>query len=328
MIASTHSPDLTTSTDNHTITMKVKRCVPVETVKKTIIETLNRNPHAANYNKGFKMSVVSVKGVPTGRYYFFFYQPEIYHMILGRNVDGTARVEKYSDPDWSPPLILESNEPKSWADIMDEEDEMVAPILERQLPSLIPLPKIKLTPEQQEQQKLYDAEDRKRKAERRRENGEEVTEDDLIEEDPEPELASFKIEPAQAHTARDGNCHNVLRSSNLPAFMDEKYLYNEFKVFSSSKNKYFQRYGKGKDQVKEVPYPAITIVSTAPNNKYKDRNSYNNQGKKERIAYITFDSATTDASFAFHLMRNQQYIGPKGEKCIVQFTYAKDRGCK
>ena len=83
---------------------------------------------------------------------------EIYHMLLGRNPDGTRRVQVIEDPDWKCPIIPihealeEIDHIKSWADYCDEEDKITERykpgVIELELPPLITLPDFIYTKEQ------------------------------------------------------------------------------------------------------------------------------------------------------------------------------------
>ena len=70
-----------------------------------------------------------------GRYYGFGYlwlsNPEIYNILLGRNPDGTERIEYTTDPNWKEPekpldeaLAEVQYKSSSWADWADEDDEI------------------------------------------------------------------------------------------------------------------------------------------------------------------------------------------------------------
>ena len=64
--------------------------------------------------------------VSTGISFVFFTNPEVYHILLGRNPDGTDRVETKLQPGWEPPVEEEEicfDPSQGWGDMMAELDE-------------------------------------------------------------------------------------------------------------------------------------------------------------------------------------------------------------
>lgn len=294
---------LTVSSDEHTLTIKIHPVVTQdqlhEAFQSAFKDAASLSPE---YQTRFIINMVKKKGIRTGRGFVWIFNPKVYHMILGRNPDGSARINRYEDPDWMPPE--EKPEPdynplapsKSWADMMEEEEEMECPIIEEQLPPLIRVPAIRLTLEQQ-----ADHEDH-------------------------PSTVTVHLEAALAHDIESGLSHNVLRSSALLPHMTEKSIKEEFQHFATSKNMHTikankdNRSGRGgknnttKGDVVYESYPYVKIVEL-PTTRGKDR-----------IAYVTFDPMTSNASFAFHMMRHHEYKHRKtGETFVVNYTYAKSR---
>ncbi len=280
---------LIVSSDEHTLTVKVHPLVTQEQLSAALQTAFSAAAAmGAEYQTRFLINMVKKKGVRTGRGFVRVFNPKVYHMVLGRNPDGTPRIRKYEDPNWVAPQeeVIFSSQPsgKSWADLMDEEEAKQCPIIEEQLPPLITLPPIKLTPEQQAQHE------------------EKATH------------INIHVEAALAHDVEPGLSHNVLRSSSLLPHMDEKFIKNEFQPFSTSKNTLSVRTGKGKNDIVHETYPHVKIVNhTTPRG-------------TERVAYVTFDSSTRDASFAFHMMRHREYTNSKTKATfVINYTYAKSR---
>jgi hypothetical protein len=277
---------LNITSDEHTITIKVPAVVTIEQVY-TVFNTIKEEAKKMGLDGTFLVNMVKKGNAYTGRGFVWFASPQVYYLVLGRNADGTHRIRRYQDPNWVAPEsdpFASFGTGKSWADLMDEEEAQEAPWLEEKLPSLIPIPTIRLTSEQTE-----------------------ALED-------KPEVVTPYIEAALAHDVETGLCHNVLRSSSLPAWMTESFLKNEFKRFSHSKSTMPVRMGKSKNDIKHEEYPLVKIVS------------HDSPRGSERIAYITFDSATRDASFAFHMMRHREYREKKEKKTyIVNYFYARSR---
>lgn len=79
--------------------------------------------------------------VPKGISYVFFTNPEVYHMLIGRNPDGSNRFKMIPDPNWIKPLpkapkTAQSVDPtekwniiSSWADECEEIEEPTAPLI-------------------------------------------------------------------------------------------------------------------------------------------------------------------------------------------------------
>lgn len=93
------------------------------------------------------------KREPRGVCYIFFTNSQVYHMLLGRNPDGSERVKFIPDPTWVAPVKEEKKDPVGdkpysswddfgktlegrWADIMDDV-EITAPMIRVQEPPLL-----------------------------------------------------------------------------------------------------------------------------------------------------------------------------------------------
>ena len=278
---------LIVSSDEHTLTVKVHPVVTQEQLCAALQAAFTSAATlGSEYQTRYLINMVKKKGVRTGRGFVWISNAKVYHMILGRNPDGTRRINRYEDPNWVEPEFnpFAPSSSTSWADMLDEEEAMKAPIIEEHLPPLIAIPSIKLTPEQQSHHE------------------EKATQ------------VSVHAEAALAHAVEVGLSHNVLRSSAVPAEMDEKFIKAEFQCFSTSKTTFPIRVGKAKSDVIHETFPYVKIVN------------HRTPRGEERVAYITFDSATRDASFAFHMMRHREYTNKKtGRVYIINYTYAKSR---
>lgn len=90
---------------------------------------------------------VAYDGKPRQCAYIYLSNPEFYHVILGKNPDGSERIEYYDDPEW----ICPEREEKSfnnWADELEEEDKYICPQLTRVLPPLLEVPNVQLNASQ------------------------------------------------------------------------------------------------------------------------------------------------------------------------------------
>ncbi len=280
---------LTKTFDEHTICIKVPAVVTSEQVKTAIAKAFTQALELdKDYKTTFHINMVKKKGVQTGRGFVWIQNPKVYHMILGRNPDGSERVTQVNDPNWQQPTEKKVVTSTRWADMDDDEEE--APLIDLKQEPLITVPKIMMSDEQFK---------------------EHLKQEGLV--DPKQEI-TIHIDAAQAHDVEIGFCHNVLHSSALHPGMDEKFIFDQFKDFSTSTKTYPIRIGHGREGVKYVPYPYVKIVEI---NKPRGR---------ERVAYVTFDSSTRDASFAFHMRRCCEYkrvVNDKPEVFTVNYTYAK-----
>ena len=298
------------TTDEHTLACKALAVTREDLIKAFEASFTQACNISQDYKTTFHINMVKKKGVPTGRFFIWVQNPKVYKMLLGLNPDGSKREKIYADPNWKPGMKAEKapeipGQRRRWTDIMDDDEEEEAPIIKEKLTNLITVPTITLTASQKvEYVKIVNQlkQDPETDLSKLPEHPEEVTE------------ITVRIEPALAHNVENGFCHNVLRSSALHSTMNEEFIFNEFKMFNSSNKTYPLRFAKGKDGLKQIPFPYVKIVEL------------NGSRGKERIAYITFDSSTRDASFAFHMKRCCEYKNKDtNEVYIVNYTYARSR---
>ena len=103
--------------------------------------------------------LVNKDGEYFGYGYIWISSSEIYWMLLGRNPDGTERIEEFPDPDWKPPeREKETVETKNWFDIVEQEDSFVQPTVQKKLPPLVTLSGYPYNKEQIEHLKELDGE--------------------------------------------------------------------------------------------------------------------------------------------------------------------------
>lgn len=243
--------------------------------------------------------IIGRNGVYYGFGYLWVTNPEVYHMLLGRNPDGTERVECYDDPNWIKPTnTLEdalseiTYKSGSWADMTDTEEEIIqtytCPKIKVQLPPLMELPG-------------YDYDDEQlthfqRLAEKFK--NEEVTDPSVLCCDGTtrngvltiPKKGYFQIAPACVKDPDEKHCRNVLCSRNIPTWIVENDLKNAFKFYASDNKTVIERKIK-KKTIKDT-YPFVTI-------------------NDKRVAFVTFDPNTADAQFA--LLMTRKLVLVKGE---------------
>jgi len=102
-------------------------------------------------SRDYKVNIVTTReGQPVGYAYLWMKSSEAYHLLLGRNPDGTARYREEPAPNWQPPIPIDKpiTSSGSWADEMDAEDDQHPPIIRVPLPTLAPIPDYTYAPEQ------------------------------------------------------------------------------------------------------------------------------------------------------------------------------------
>lgn len=250
----------------------------------------------------FKVNIiVDRSGKNYGYGYVWFTNTEVYYMLIGKNPDGSERVEWREDLNWVPPVEprpirsleeeLAKNKGKSWCDIIEEEEEEEAkytrPVKKVILPPLMVLPDYQLDDNQKE---IY----RIQQEALARQNG--TWKEDLKIE--VPDYLKFEVGPARVGEVDDKFVHNILCGRNIPIWISEKDLKDVFSPYASDTKTKVKRKVNG-ETVMDT-YPFVTI-----NNK--------------RIAFITYDPKTRDAQFA--LMMTRKFDFTKGDKtCMLIFN--------
>jgi len=235
-----------------------------------------------------------------GKYFGFGYirvsDEKIYWMLLGRNPDGTERVEEYPDPDWVAPPNLnegltekeieERNKTKTWAQLAEEEEAFIQPKIKKILPPLVTIPGYEYEKEQIEH---------------------------LRELDPNAEIPKtgyFEISRAYASDPAVGVMKNRICARKVPNWIPPE----AFKMIFSS---YVSEESKGKKATIRVGNKDIT--DTYPIVNFVD-------SKKGRIVFITFDPKTNDAIFCLLMTKKTRIINPSNpqEKTTLIFTHSFD----
>ena len=104
----------------------------IECLEQSLIQV--SNSLKLNVSCKFKSNLIcDNNGNHYGYGFLWVTNPQVYYMLIGKNPDGSSRLEYYDDPSWTPSI---SSDSKSWADISDNEP----PKLSRNLPPLMTLP--------------------------------------------------------------------------------------------------------------------------------------------------------------------------------------------
>ena len=244
-------------------------------------------------NCRFKINLLVTKeGEYFGYGYIWVSSTEIYWMLLGRNPDGTERVEEYPDPDWKPPIKDKSKiniTDKTWSDIAEEEDSYVQPMIKKVLPPLITIPGYNYDDEQYEHLSSQ--------------TDEEV-----------PKIGHFEISRAYAIDAPSGTMKHRLCARNVPDWIPNEAFKSIFSFYPSGRksDKKDRKDNKDKKNRKnKKEYPLVNFANT----------------KKGKIVFITFDPSTKDALFTLLMTRKLPIVNPNNnkQKCTLIFMHAFDK---
>ena len=263
-------------------------------------------------DRRFKVNYITNKeGEPLGVAFAFLTDSTLYHMILGRNPDGTERYIEQDDPSWKPPskddLVNESgwsmtskyDKGMSWADVTEEDEKMerkfVCPKIRTLLPPLITIPPVRLTDVQMEEKRQ-----------------------DIIEEnegklgfDPSkvhvPREEYLSIDEALSKPKESKFLPNVLKATNVADWVTARHIKIIFTPYVTDAVTPDERVVHGVT-VRE-PYPHVNISE-------KD-------GK--RCVFVVFDPQTTNAYFALHMQMKttvRDKIDNVPRLCVLIFHHA------
>jgi len=273
-----------------------------ECLKKAILDAEKVLGYKTNCK--FKVNLIVDKD---GKYFGFGYirvsDPKIYWMLLGRNPDGSERVEEHLDPNWKPPVntndglsfeqILEKNKNKSWFEIAQEEDSYIQPKIKINLSPLITIPGFE-----------YDDEQIAHLKELAIEKGEPNA---VI-----PKYGYFELSRAYASFPDSNFLKNRLCARNVPEWIPEEAFKTIFSSYVSEE--YKGKTGKIRIGNKEISdtYPIINFVDA--------------KNKGGRIVFVTFPPETNDAIFALLMTKKTRVVNPKNpnQKTTLIFMHAFD----
>jgi hypothetical protein len=184
-----------------------------------IEKILNRTIHFS-----YKINIIRVRDKDKltlksiGYGYIWISDPEIYWILAGHNPDGSERFDEYPDPNWT--SDKGSNEvgtdDEIWADIIENEIALHAPILRVQKPPLVTFPGYKLTEEQMIEMK-----------ERADEFG--------IDPSNIEEMGHFNIRRSTCDPVPLGKIGNILYSKNVPQWIPNDVFKNIFSRYVTDK---------------------------------------------------------------------------------------------
>lgn len=284
--------------DTHTLYAHSK-----ELDKQQIIEAISKSlyDYKQKYNKNiqcmYNVNVLLDKDKnKIGVAFIFLTNPEVYHMLLGRNPDGTE-MEKIKNTKTDNNKQSESRTRSnvdlddasnssitaiSWADLCDSSDESEevsndeSEEIEIYPEPLMKLGLVKLTTEQKN--KMCDSQSN----------------------------FEIKIEPAGIRKLGDDLIHNELMSLKIPDWVSASRLKKEIKYYASDYTTIHTKRINGKNI--DFTYPMIHVICNK---------------NKTKTARVTFDPLTNDAQFALHMIKKLQLVKDQNQCCELIFKHPR-----
>lgn len=296
--------------DNHTLRV-ICDCATQEQIIIAMKQAMTKYQQASGIklDPRFRVNLVTNKDDKSfGFAYVYVQDSRVYHMLLGKNPDGSERVEYVDDETWRPPedgeltnqtgwsftdeddFSMDYSQPIKWGNddshhdwgvVVDEYDsfiqakqtqdkKFICPQIPRELPPLMTLPTFNLTKEQMES---------------RRDNI--ITKNEGKEDfDPElvdvPEEAHFTVDRAGVLEVEAKYMHNIIKAVTVPEWITPDDLKIQFAPYASDSTTRHERSIKGHKYNDTYPFTSISA---------------------DRVCFVIFDPATTDAQFALHMMK-------------------------
>jgi hypothetical protein len=266
---------MTTYYDNHTLFVRCD-CATLKQIKEVFNEALEtyQKDNGILLDCKYRINLVENKEKQSlGIAFVHFSNPEVYNMIIGKNFDGTDRVEYIDDPtsvkqqqnDWSITDIPKHS--INWADDDDYIPQKKIPV---PLEPLIKLPPYTLTEEQIENKKQKIITDN---------SGKQDFDISLVKI---ASTAYLSIDRAIITKLENKYMPNILKCVHVPNWISKDDIKQKFIPYVSDSKTIQDRNIKGR-RFKET-YPFVNI---------------NNDG----VAFIIFDPSTHDAQFALHMTK-------------------------
>jgi hypothetical protein len=229
------------------------------------------------------------EGLKYGHTYAWVSNPKVYYALIGKNFDGSDRVEMIEDEGWETPdedmdeLIEEAGD--DWALIGEIEERFERPMIQKELGPLIVPPGIKYTEKQKAKM------------------------------DDDDEYGFIEIFPARVTIRTEEKKINSIYSSCLPNWVDEAFLFNLLKKFSRDKTQYVEPKTK-----KKFYYPKIVISKNKTKSKWRSDEDSNN-------AQIFFSPLNRNLSFfLINVIKKMKVVNPKTNKEeLLFFSQSKSR---
>jgi hypothetical protein len=244
-------------------------------------------------------------------------EPAVYHILLGRNPDGSERVEEYDDPSWTGSTEFKRQQTPSgmvkWGDIQDFEEEQdvleksyQCPKLRRVLPPIAELALTRLSEDQQHREYEW-------LVKQAQDQGKNQAEIDKIET---PRFGILDVQGAFVEDTQPDEKEHILCCRIAPEWITVDMIRDKFTQFNTD-DRYHIIKVKKKDM--KITYPTFNIGEKINENKRQDRIV------RTRMIYVTFSPYTKNASFALHMCKKFDITNTKtGEKALLIFSHWRE----
>lgn len=264
--------------DEHTLYLKCDSAT-VEQIRTSFSQALLKYKREVDpkFQCRTKVNLLETRdGKSIGVAFVYLTNPAAYYLFLGKNADGSDRIQYVDDETWVPPVSGETTNKSGWSSVDQEidwgdlSDENDCPKIASQQEPLMVLPPYKLSPEQIEQE---------------RQN---IIEDNLGKPDFDETLVKvseegyYGVDRAFSFVVDKTFMPNILKTSSVPPWISKEDLKSEFRNFATDSITLQERQVKGITIKESFPYVNI------------------NDG---RVAFVIFDPSTNDAYFALHMMK-------------------------
>lgn len=300
--------------DTHTLYVKCETATEAQ-IRQCFYEALSsyQQKTGRNLDTRFKVNLVTDKdGKCFGLAFVYLIESAFYHMLLGKNSDGSDRIEYIDDPSHNLPSdgklenesgwsSLKQLESMSWADICDLDDEFEeipkTKIVTR-LDPLIVLPPYTLTESQ--------IQSKKQKIIMSNIHNPDFDETKIT----IPSISHLQIEKAIVSPVESKFMHNILKSRLIPDWITKEDLKIKFSPYATDNTTLYERTLKG--VTFNETYPFVNI-------------------NHDRVCFIIFDPSTHDAQFALlmnkkTLFRKQGKQGAQLSACLhFSHSFCTDR---
>lgn len=232
--------------------------------------------------------VENKEGQRYGHTYAWVNNTEVFNALIGKNFDGSDRIDYVEDENWTPPSIPLEEAIKdakgNWAEEAEIEERYERSMKEVELEPLIVPPGIKYT---DEQKKILDI---------------------------EQEFGFIEIFPARVTLRTDENKSNSIYSSCIPGWVTQDMLYKFFNRFT--KDKMLHKNSKTNNS---FVYPKVSIAKNTVKNKWRtDDLSFN--------AHIDFSPLDKNIGhFIMNIARKIKLKNPQTDKYEMLF-FSQSRG--
>ncbi len=293
---------------DYLIALKLNPTIDTELPKRdqidTIIEYLKSENKELPPKKLFPCDIkinliVNKYGEYFGFGYIWLSNPEVYHMLLGKNPDGSDRIKEYLDPNWIPPFpapkMTEEErshmfKTMSWFEITIEEEKYIHPTITEYLNPLTTIPGYRYNDEQYNHLR-------------------EMAVREGTEPNDVPTMGYFEVSRAYTRTVDDGKMSNVLCARQVPSWVPPQDFKEHFTYCADDSRVKIKRKISGSDNHVYDTYPFVDLIDS------KD--------PRYKTAFVTFDPETRDAAFSLLMNRKvTMYPDDPEKKHVLIFDHA------